>query len=1612
MAETPKNFNLAQAAFRAGLNPSQTRQIDGLASALSTHQRLSDLPKQYAYDEFNKLPNNKKQSLVALTGTNKPDDDEPNRSWLETGAHYAFTPFKVAAKTLFDALDYASDTMTRVYRTGAIAANENINFGDAWGKAGRDGENIFIQDRINTAVSRYGSARVNVAKRIAAGVAPEIIFAEAQNEEEKRIAAEAQQSETGDIMDPLLRDAVAEVNAAKYSPGRQLANLFLPRDLEGDGMLYSWISGATDATYRLFMDPTLALGKARKIYLGGSQALKVTGKYAATAKLGSAEKVSKYFDTTDIFGTKNVQNLWTDYTERFTKYAAAKNSGNVDEIAQARQSLNDLAPELSDDFIVSFKSFGDKEFGGIWDLDTAKAFLSDASKIEPMLYGQAGARIKLAPRMSPARKARVLALTTGRRVFDIDKDSRALIRTMELTDESALLQAVVGSEVLSPVEASASFAGKIIEGRQNIKRFTPEYFADRLDRIKAKFTPIASLIDDEAFDHASKTAPQDFFRYSRMALGSYHAKAFTEIYSSADLGQRKAMMKGIQLTVGNLIGLDKTVGGRKLLKAMSDDAYAGVAYSARSADGAVPSVVNGIDSALYPSQTSNLSRVIGLRDMQRFAGRESWLGRKLGFQYTAAADGVIDAWTFGTIAGPRFPLRNAIEDYTMGILNGQSLLRTAQARRTATKIRLGSGQDLGMFNRVIRRNDRDYFKTRLAAVEGQSGAIDDLIKKGILKKEDKINYLNLTPQQKLTQRRIIMAESFMKAKIDDVANADILEKVPSHIKDFVKFGNLDALLRGAGEGASNAISGLNASSRAIATADRYGKTIALNVNDTAMRPVRGSSIGQKSLIDDQGKLAWGWNILIRGTDDIGQRGIQIFDDKITQQEFVDQLAPYIDSLGAGVKSDLIRYSDDTYTSQQHAAAIYDDLKNLFSRQDGESVNMDLLGKIRKVDENGKAFIDLEDFNLEDLPTNIEDLPASVAGPTFIPVMESKNIFTDLSKRGWTWMGEANARFSREPQVVNAAVRYYDELNAPGGYAEDLINQYTKGIVGSTARETATDAAKAQVVRISEELALESTLAFVDNPALRTQLAWSARNFARFYRATEDFYRRLYRTAKYNPEAIQKAALTYEGITHSGFVQKDDQGEAYFIYPGLAPVYGAMKKALDVFGLGDNFVAPIPLEFSGKLKMLTPSFDPESWAPTFSGPLAAVPMKLVYSVVPSLAKSENAIMARAGKELGSVQRATLGPIGEDQGLLASMVPAHVNRLLASLNKDERESQYASAFRKAVTYLEAAGATPGADASPGEIKDYQEALESTVQNILSVRFVAGFFAPASPSVSLKSDMAEWARDNGSVNFKQTWNKLISKYAEQGSEDPYGEAMADWVKFFPKQIPFTVNESDPQVLPYFQSSNAASKWVEDNRALVKKYPQGSAFLIPNTGEFTYDAYQTLMNNGYRQKKLIGDYLKEVSVAKDEQVYYSQKAIRDEALTGAFTDRERTIINDNWQVWSKEFLAARPLLRMEFASAAENTIKRDAAFADLREMIAEPNLTGPTISRLRDMVREYDDYEILVTTQYNSNSDRDIRVRKSYKESLRLRLQEIAAGDPNAISTYSVLFSRLIGE
>ncbi len=74
-----------------------------------------------------------------------------------------------------------------------------------------------------------------------------------------------------------------------------------------------------------------------------------------------------------------------------------------------------------DDALIEFAK---KDFDNVLDVNTAKAFLSNAEKIEPLFYGQAGLQIKVMPRLSAFRKARVDLYTKGTRVFSLNDDAR------------------------------------------------------------------------------------------------------------------------------------------------------------------------------------------------------------------------------------------------------------------------------------------------------------------------------------------------------------------------------------------------------------------------------------------------------------------------------------------------------------------------------------------------------------------------------------------------------------------------------------------------------------------------------------------------------------------------------------------------------------------------------------------------------------------------------------------------------------------------------------------------------------------------------------------------------------------------------------------------------------------------------------------------------------------------------------------------------------------------------------------------------------------------------------------------------------------------------------
>lgn len=1591
MSQDLNKGNLYQAAKRANLNKAQMNQIDSLSKMYSQHVYLNNLPQNVASAEFAQMPLDQQKRQAEFFGG--IDDTDPKRGVLGNALYIASRPIVEPIKAIFKAANWASDQVTRAYRTGAISIAEGEDLASAWRKSGANGEMTFNPGRIQKAVSQYGRDRVYVAQQISAGIPLDQIIRTAQNPNQKQIAATAAQGG-----DPLLDEAVAKVNAAKYSPGRQLANAFLPGDLEGSSGLYSWISGIGDAATRIFGDPTLLLGKASKAYYAG--------KFALDKTAGTVEKVE------DAFQNAGITRFWDEFTKNTAALRDARRAGDDGGVALATTNLRRLNPAFVDNGVdTELIKFADADFKGKLDIDTAKAWLSNVKRIEPIFYGQPGFTIKVMPRLSEFRRRRLDFYTKTDRTFNLNEDSAAFLRNIVFDEAdsrgvdalTAARESLIGRAGEDAVLAGARTAERIkTQGAKAFKRFSIPDINRRIDNFTRKF----ALIPDMQYlgDFASEKSVRAFEQYARIVYGRYGSRILADGYKTGNIAQRREMFIGLQSAVGELRGLRGTVGGRRLLETIGslgrDAVYTNRVFDADDLTGAgyIPSKLpTGFDSAAYVYQLNDRLAFITPEMLDKFGAREGYLASLWGKQYSDLADTAISTFVTGTLAGPRFPLRNAIEDYIFYLANGRGAIRSigdvVKSRRLATQIRTTSKElELGMVNRIAKAKDKDKFVTKLDDID--RGIRQVVNEDGTI---TKITGAYVNPAEKELARRQALAEILLRDNFTDAQIGKFGNAFDQYTYEFAMYGNYENLLKAASEGAYNLNTGNDIYSRVSKVARKRGRTVDYVIDDVEYAKQYGSPVTLNPL-DQEGKIGWAFQIAARSNDELGQRGMLAFakygDD---QQAVIDDIADYIDSPEfLKYKNRFDRYvMDENYTATQHASVIYKDLKALFSKADG-SFNEGFFRQFIKKTEDGRDIVDISDFNSTSwLPTKAEDMPRAITGYRFIPATQSRNIIADINTRLWDWLGDANARFSRDQIVLDAAFDIRKDLQ---GYLDDLTQKLGK------------EEATRRVIQLSEELAVERVLAFVDNPAVRTQLAWSMRNFARFYRATEDAYRRLGRTIKYNPTSLQKIALTYEGVSHSGFVQRDDQGEPYFIYPGLAPVYGAVNKVLSVFGLGDKFVSPMPLQFGSSIRMLTPSANPESWLPTFSGPLAGLSLKTIYGIAGAAEESTIPFLARVGKEIASTERMLLGEIGEGQSLFQAALPGHVNRLLSTLDRDERDGQYASAFRKAVTYLEAGGHTPSATATPGELATYQKQLKSTINGILATRFILGFISPAAPTTMLKSDMSDWVRENGRTNFKQVFSKLIEQY--QDTPDPVGNAMADWVKYFPNQVPYVINESDPTFQARFKTSNAAANWVDNNKDLVRQYPEGASFLIPQSGTFTWEAYEFLKDNGYRENKLVGDFLRESFVAKSKQWYYTQRDKYEQALSQAPSDYERKRINDAWRAWSTEFKAGRPLLAEEFANSAANNVKRMAAYTDLKRMLREQSINSTAATKIRQMVQIYESYLVQKDTVYNSNSENDIKARDILRESTLSQLQDIAATDANAAGVYEVLFSNFLRE
>lgn len=1615
--------DLNAVAGAAGLSDEQKKNIERLNKALETHKALLNLPGTVANQAFNtKLTPNEQKDIVTKFG-NQPPEEKPNRGWLGTAWHY--TGGKV-----FDFLQAASDFSTRVARTGIIALEEDRSLADAWDRAEKDGQKVFNEERLNEAESKFGKNLISIAKKIQSAKTSEEVaqlMATATPEEKywlqisDRTVTNLPNADTKKIQADrdLLDDAISAVNASQYSPGRAIANLidtFVPGDFYKNGFFYKMTSGAVDAAYRVFADPTLLLGKAKRLY--------DVNKYAYEVILGTTKKSKEAAAT--YWAKPQTKALWDQYGKNLEDLRTATEKGLPEAAAKARKEAERLVPEFGTAVINLLNK------SKVNDAKSAQAFFEnsgDAFKI--MAAGTARRRI-LMPKLDATRRARVAFLTGANKVFNIDNIGPRLVDDFFGAPETT--DGIYKSVTETPEQLIKS--AKELQPKGAL-RFSSFNIARRIDNAKRKFTAIP-LFRDDVFDVTAEDAPEKIYRLAAMFVPTRQAKLISETFAGLEeVGKRKELFYGLYSSIAEVRGMNMTVNGQKIVRQMTGKG--GVKYSIAGTD-------DYIDFGLLPSEMNNLVSAPSLVDIDRMSSRSSLIQRIVGVSNTRFMESATNAWSFFTLAGYRYALRNSIEDLMVNIAIGSSPWGIAKNRYIATRLntamRLTPGltaaekmaaEPLGFIMRFLNKGESAKYDARIKEIDGILAAkrakIDEysqIVKNSKDPKKIKSAQAGIRRVRKEiaggaeAEVRKIMAEALTAGRVQKFAKKLGISKLDSQglndITEQVLYGDVESLLSIISEGGFNFASGANYIDSSFDLAKTLGvKQAELRLDLNGLKTKYAKAAGRRGFTEigltpnnEASMIAWALRISFYGNDELGSIALaNISDNPAEIKKAIDSLKGWLsDPKNAQVLKDARLSAGKNLSIDEYAKIVYNRAKAIVTGRDGK-INTELLDKIRTFDADLDRYVVSGKLTLDDLPDDLDKIPASVVGPELVPVADTNNYTTPLMQKGWVWLGLSTARISRQPMALYEMTRIRKTARKTG-FEDAFYNFYTKDITDPEAKAAALINAKKEYAKLIEERAISEILPYVDNPLIRSQVAFSARNFARFYRAQEDFYRRLTRIVRYNPEAIQKLALTFDGVAHSGFIQEDDRGEKYFVYPHFAPGYRAIQGVMEALGVPQDFKVPFPVQFGASVKMLSPSLNTESWLPTFSGPAAALPISIIENLTSRLFEPGMG---------DTITKYTLGEYAVGTGIASRLMPAHVNRFLNAMDTDERNSQYASAYRKAVTYLEAAGhgipkrydeAGQLIPPSTGELEEYRQRVANATRSILATRFVFGFFAPASPSIQLKSDMQEWIRDAGQANFKQTFNALREQY-----DGDYDAAMKRWIELYPNAVPYTVTESERKTVAFFDYAEESGKFVEENAKMFQEYPEAASFLIPHKGAFSFDAYKTMADMGLRSNKRVEDYLREVQTASDLQTYYQKRNEYEDSLKLMGSDFARSLARQQFNDWKARFFAGRPLVQEELNQGAEKQIKRLQALDDLERFLADKNYSNvrkDTQDVLRQMVEAYGTYKSQREVFELTGTGRDLI--QFTKDSTIQRIKDLAKYNENTQAAYDALFGRLLDD
>jgi hypothetical protein len=459
-----------------------------------------------------------------------------------------------------------------------------------------------------------------------------------------------------------------------------------------------------------------------------------------------------------------------------------------------------------------------------------------------------------------------------------------------------------------------------------------------------------------------------------------------------------------------------------------------------------------------------------------------------------------------------------------------------------------------------------------------------------------------------------------------------------------------------------------------------------------------------------------------------------------------------------------------------------------------------------------------------------------------------------------------------------------------------------------------------------ELAMDDAsntiLKYVDNPAIRSNFALSTRTVARFYRATEDFWRRYYRLMREKPlQVIYRMRLAHQGLSARGEIYYDDQGEPYVVLPTDTIINTAVEPVVRKF-TGGAFKVPQFNDVTLKLRLINPSFSPDAGQPSLSGPVAALSFLGIKGM---LGYIPGKMGDKATNFANDYDSWALGNLGDNMTLRKALMPLFLQNLetigrgatARAIDIDEMNRQETTAAFQAIAYLQAFG-TPEMqlpeNATDAQKAEYLKTVKIAAHNVLAARAFFGMISPISPTLRESKGVPDYIKRTGVTNMRAEFYDIlagISKAEGDWLTDPYELAVATFVGKNPRKIIYTVSRNEKATKIAIQKTDTMYKWASNNQSFLKTYGEAAYIFGPQTGDYTADSYTWLEAQGLIKLPSLETYLDNVSIAQAKQAYFDIERDQRKLLDNTTAPETRKGIIEQATFRRNALKAGYPVLR-----------------------------------------------------------------------------------------------------